>query len=298
MREMKNMLFILNPKAGKKKAPRYLMDVVSEFNRAGYEVRVFVTAQAGDAVRMAKVAAEEMDTIVCCGGDGTFNETVSGVLASGARVDIGYLPAGTTNDFATAINVPTKIPKAVRAVVEGETTNYDVGQFGDRYFTYIASFGAFTRASYATSQKVKNVFGHMAYILSGIREIANIHKTHLRIVLDGETTLEDDYIFGAICNTTCMGGVLKLDPKRVDMCDGKFEVLLIRSPKNLAELTGCVRALKNKKYNSDMITFVSASTVEVFAEQTMDWTLDGEHATGQNVVIRNLHNAIRLIRKG
>lgn len=295
---MKKMLFILNPKAGQMKAGRYLAEIIGRFNREGYAVSVYVTAQAGDAADAAKQWAERVDTVVCCGGDGTFNETVTGVLQSGAKVDIGYLPAGTTNDFATGLKIPTDLLKAAAAVVEGKPEEYDVGRFDDRYFTYVASFGAFTKASYATPQSAKNLLGHLAYVFGGIQELSQLHTVHLCFALDGEKVIEDDFLFGAICNATSVGGILTLDPETVDLRDGKFELLLIRSPRDLAELADCIRALQTKKYDSRLITFASASRIEVFSEKEMDWTLDGERAQGQNVVIQNVHRAIRLIRKG
>lgn len=295
---MKKMLFILNPKAGLQKANRHLVEIIGTFNRAGYQVMVYITAQSGDAAKAAQEMANQVDTVVCCGGDGTFNETLTGVLRSGAAVEMGYLPAGTTNDFANGLKIPTDVLKAAAAVAEGNAQAYDVGQFDDRYFSYVASFGAFTKASYTTPQSAKNLLGHLAYVFSGIQELSQLHTVKLRFVLDGERVIEDEFLFGAISNGTSVGGILTLDPHTVDLQDGKFELLLIRNPKDLGELADCIRALQSKKYDNRLITFASASRVEVFADDVLDWTLDGEHATGKDVVIQNLHKAIRFIRKG
>lgn len=296
---MKKMLFILNPKAGQKRAKRYLTDILSVFNRGEYEVSVFVTGKQGDATEMAQLKAPEVDLVACCGGDGTFNETVTGILRSGAEVELGYIPAGTTNDFANGLKLPTNVMEAARTIVSGTPKCYDVGQFGDRYFSYVASFGAFTRASYTTPQGLKNALGHTAYLLSGIQELSQIRKSHLRFELDDGQVVEDDFLFGAICNSTSLGGILTLDPKQVDMCDGKFELMLIRAPKSLVELADCLRALQTQKYNCKMITFVTASAVTVTADPEMEWSLDGERETGhEKVEIRNLHHAIRLKQKG
>lgn len=299
MMAMKKMLFILNPKAGQKRAKRYLAEILSVFNRGEYEVSVFVTGKRGDATEMARQKAPQMDLVACCGGDGTFNETVTGILRSGAEVELGYIPAGTTNDFANGLKLPTNVMEAARTIVSGTPKCYDVGQFGDRYFSYVASFGAFTRASYATPQNLKNALGHMAYLLGGIQELSQLHKKHLRFELDDGQVIEDDFLFGAICNSTSLGGILTLDPKQVDMCDGKFELMLIRAPGHLGELTDCLRALQTQKYNCKMITFVTASAVTVTADPEMEWSLDGERETGhEKVEIRNLHHAIRLRQKG
>ena len=294
---MKKMLFVMNPFAGQRKANRYLSDILTIFNRAGYEVITHMTAGSGDAIHVVEEKAPEMDLIVCCGGDGTFNETISGILRSGADVPVGYIPAGSTNDFAASLKLPSNVLQAARSIVDGTPVRYDVGRFGDRYFSYVASFGAFTRASYATPQNVKNALGHTAYVLSGIQELSQIRKEHIRMELDGEV-VEDDFLFGAICNSTSVGGILTLDPKQVDMGDGQFEVLLVRMPRNLAEVTECIQAVQNQKYNCSMITFRPTHSVRIFADPDMPWTLDGEREEGhEEVEVENLHHAIRLIRK-
>ena len=257
-----------------------------------------MTAGPGDAAQIVEKLAPEMDVVTCCGGDGTFNETVTGLMRSGAKAPIGYIPAGSTNDFATSLHLPTRILDAARAIVEGKAYLYDVGSFADRYFSYVASFGAFTKASYATPQNVKNALGHAAYVLSGIQEITQLHTTHMRLELD-EEMIEDDFLFGAISNSISVGGVLTLRPDLVDMADGQFEVLLIRKPHNLAELTECIHALQTQQYNCRMITFRSASKVHAMSAEPIVWTLDGERADEQqDTIIQNCHHAISLLQKG
>ena len=295
---MKKMLFVMNPFAGTRRANRHLVGILSIFNRAGYQVTAHMTAGPGDAAQIVEKLAPEMDVVTCCGGDGTFNETVTGLMRSGAKAPIGYIPAGSTNDFATSLRLPTRILDAARAIVEGKAYLYDVGSFADRYFSYVASFGAFTKASYATPQNVKNALGHAAYVLSGIQEITQLHTTHMRLELD-EEMIEDDFLFGAISNSTSVGGVLTLRPDLVDMADGQFEVLLIRKPHTLAELTECIHALQTQQYNCRMITFRSASKVHAISAEPIVWTLDGERADEQqDTIIQNCHHAISLLQKG
>jgi YegS/Rv2252/BmrU family lipid kinase len=295
---MKKLLFVMNPRAGQRKANRHLAEILAIFNRAGYRVDTYMTAGPGDGVQVVTRRAAEVDLVVCCGGDGTFNETVTGMLQSDIQVPIGYIPAGSTNDFAASLHLPTNPVKAAQAIVEGQPMTYDVGRFGQRYFAYVASFGAFTRASYATPQSIKNALGHTAYILEGITELPQIHKTHVRLELDGGRVVEDDFIFGAISNSTSVGGVLTLDPKQVDMRDGLFELLLVRAPRDLAELGECIKALRTHQYNCRMITFLSASSVAVTADPHMCWTLDGEKEAGHHrVQVENLRHAIRLIQR-
>ena len=291
------MLLILNPAAGTKKAPKVLTEIIAIFNRADYEVSVYITAAQGEAAHIVSERAKDVDVVVCCGGDGTFNETVSGLLASGTDIPIGYIPAGSTNDFANSLRLPLDPIKAAKEIAEGTPQPYDVGQFCDRYFAYVASFGAFTKASYATSQSVKNALGHTAYVLRGIQELSQIRNIPIKMELDGEL-IEGNYLFGAICNSTSVGGILTLDPKQVDMSDGQFEVLLVRSPKDLIEIQECIQALTTQKYNCGMITFRPARSITVYAHPDMPWTLDGEWAAGQEAVeITNLHHAIRLLKK-
>ena len=294
---MKKMLFIMNPYSGMRKAVRYLTDIISMFNRAGYDVITHMTGGSGDATEVAARLAPEMDLVVCCGGDGTLNETISGLLRSGADVPLGYIPAGSTNDFANSLKLSTNILHAARDILEGEPVAYDVGKFGDRYFAYVASFGAFTRSSYMTPQSIKNALGHTAYLLEGINELSQIHKEHVRLEIDGQV-VEDDFIFGAISNSTNLGGILTLNPKMVDMSDGKFEILLVRMPKDLMEIPECIMAVQSQQYNCSMITFRSAESVRVYANPAMFWTLDGEKEQGHDCVdVLNLHHAIRLIQK-
>lgn len=295
---MKKMLFIMNPFAGQRKANRYLSDILTIFNRADYDVTVYMTAGPGDGAKMVEQKAAEMDVVVCCGGDGTFNETITGLLRSGVDLPVGYIPAGSTNDFASGLRLPTNILKAARAIVEGTPRRYDLGRFGDRYFAYVASFGAFTRTSYSTPQNVKNALGHMAYLLEGIQELSQLKKAHVRLELDEGRVIEDDFLFGAVSNSTSVGGILTLDPKQVDMSDGKFELLLVRSPQDFSEVSECLRALQTQKYNCRMVTFVPAGHVRITADADMIWTLDGERGGGhEQVEVEMLHHALQLIKK-
>ncbi len=294
----KRLLLIMNSYAGKRMGRRYLADILEKFCRAEYVPTVLLTAKTGDGHRLAARYGGEADLVVCMGGDGTFNEVVSGLLEQGLTTPVGYIPCGSTNDFAGSIGLPRDLLKAADNILEGEPHTYDVGSFDGRYFTYVASFGAFTRASYATPQNTKNVLGHLAYILEGMKDLPAIRPWHLRFETEG-AAFEGDYIFGAVSNSTSVGGILALDPKRVDMNDGLLELLLVRMPANAAELNDCIRALQEKNYDlADAITFHSASRLTVEADPAMDWTLDGEREPGRGTIdIQNVPNAIRLMAK-
>ena len=294
---MKKMLFVMNPYSGMRRANKYLVEIIELFNRAGYEVIVHMTQGPGDAARIVANKAFDMDLIVCCGGDGTFNETISGMLSVGANVPLGYIPAGSTNDFAASLKLSGNVMQAAQDILDGQPVTYDVGKFGNRYFSYVASFGAFTKASYSTPQSIKNALGHTAYVLEGINELSQIKNEHVRMEIDGQV-VEDDFLFGAISNSTSVGGILTLSPDMVDLADGQLEILLVRAPRNLLEIPECIQAVQTQKYNCAMITFRSAKKVRVFADPNMPWTLDGEREEGHlQVDVENVHHAIRLMKR-
>ena len=295
---MKKLLFIMNPFSGQKKANKFLPDILMLFAQAGYDVRMAMTTGPAAATRYAAEWGAEADLIVCCGGDGTLNETITGMLMAGVDTPVGYIPSGTTNDFASSLKLSHNPIQAAKDVLEGTAAPYDAGKFGDRYFAYVASFGAFTKSSYAMPQNIKNALGHTAYVLGGISELSQLKKEHVRMEIDGEV-VEDDFLFGAICNSTSIGGILTLDPSQVDMGDGMFEVMLVRAPKSLVEIAECVSAVQIQQYDScDMITFRTARSIKITCDPFMAWSLDGEKADGyQSIQVDNLHHAIRLVQK-
>ena len=285
----------MNPCAGTKKANKYLTDILVLFGKNGYNNTVYMSEAAGDAKQYVKENAKHFDLVVAVGGDGTFNEVVAGVLKSGADVTIGYIPAGSTNDFANSLKLSKNILKAAGDIMEGTPKQIDIGSFNGRNFSYVASFGAFTEASYKTPQNLKNTLGHLAYAFEGIKDIANLKSKHLRITAD-DVVIEDDFMFGAICNSTSVGGIINLDPKMVDLSDGMFELLLIRLPKDLFELNEMVVALSSKKYKTKMITFISAKNITIETQEDINWTLDGEYAYGEETIkVENLNKAIKII---
>ena len=291
----KRLLLILNPISGKMAGKRHLAAVLEQFCRADYIPTVFVTTGRGHARTLAATHGGEVDLVVCLGGDGTFNEVAAGLLDGGHATPMGYIPCGSTNDFASSIGLKKTIPAATAAILNGTPHTYDVGQFGQRYFSYVASFGIFSRASYATPQNVKNALGHLAYVLEGVKELSNIRPWHVRFEVDGQV-VEGDYVFGAVSNSTSVGGVLTLDPETVDMNDGLLELLLVKMPRNPVELSECVRALAEQRYDTNAITFRSGSDFKVTADAAMEWSLDGEWGSGaSDIRIHNLRDAIRLI---
>ncbi len=270
-------------------------------------VTVAPTMHRGHAAMMAATAAEEgYDTVICCGGDGTFNETVSGLMGVPAeeRPVLGYIPAGSTNDFAVSMGLSGSLRAAARVAVGEQETAIDVGYFHPlgmnhfpaKHFTYIASFGAFTAASYSTSQTAKNLFGHLAYLVEGIKDIANIQPHHAVFDLPDGRRIEGDYIFGAVTNTTSAGGVLKLPSDLVCMSDGKMELFLIHAPKTPADLQKIATALVAQDFEGcPLIDLYHIESVRILLDENLSWSLDGEEALGgKRMEIKCFGNAVRL----
>ncbi len=296
--ELKKLHLIINPSAGTRQARRFLPEIISVFNRAGYLCSVYVTEKRGDAAGFARDHAGKADIVVACGGDGTLNEVITGLQQGGHKALLGYIPCGSTNDFASGLGLSLAPLIAAETIVSGSPRTLDVGFFApDRFFSYTASFGAFTSVSWSTPQNVKNVLGHAAYILESIRSLADIRPIHMRITADGRQ-YENDYIFGAVCNSTSLGGVLKLEDSDVHMNDGLFEALFIPFPPDLIVLNRILGALRTHHYDDESLHFLRASSFIFEGAPEVTWTLDGEAAEGSSrIEIRNVRDAIRLICK-
>ncbi len=291
----KKLLFIVNPRSGRTKSRAPLFDASAAFSKAGYLVHIHMTEGPGDATRIAGELGSEFDLVVCSGGDGTLNETITGLMQLENRPSVGYLPNGSTNDFAASLHIPAVTEKAAAAVVEGVPTALDIGAFNDRYFSYVASFGAFTHTSYSAPQAAKNVLGHFAYILGGIGELANLKPCRCRVTADGEV-FDGEFIFGAVCNSTSLGGVVKLRSEVVDMRDGLFELLLLQSPKTPQDLQNLIVAVTSMNYDQPGVILRHARSITVETKEDLPWSLDGEFApSAPRVEIRNLPGAIRLM---
>lgn len=290
----------MNPRSGTMQAAKMLSDIVQVFSDSGFMTTMLMTAARGDATKFAEEYAKDFDMIVVSGGDGTLNEAIDGVINSGVRVPLGYIPSGSTNDFATSLGLPKTILESAKRVVDGEPTDLDIGDFNGRHFSYVASFGAFTSTSYSVPQNLKNILGHNAYILSGIKELANIRSIHAKIISDegtpNEMIVEGDYLFGAICNSTSVAGILKLDKQDVDMNDGLMEVLLVKMPKDLIDLNEIITHMLNNNLDSRELEFFSGQNIHVEIEEGTHWTLDGEYEEGApSIDIKTLRSAITLI---
>lgn len=291
---MKKVLVIINPTAGKKRSKSALFDIVSRFCEEEWSVSVQTTLRRGHAAALAEDACGKYDLVVCAGGDGTLNEVITGVMSGGGEMEVGYIPCGSTNDFARSMGIPVTVTRAVDNIVKNEPTAVDVGRFNDRCFSYIASFGAFTSTSYSTPQSIKNTIGHFAYVLEGIKDLSGIRPCHMRVTV-GDDTFEDDFIFGAVSNSTSVGGVVKLKKDLVDIRDGLFEVLLVRNPKNPVDLSKIVLGITSSNFSDPIFRFMKASEVIFDTAEEVPWSLDGEYAPGTgHVTVVNIPGALRI----
>lgn len=276
------VLLMVNPMAGRQKIRNELLYVVDTLTKAGYETIIYTT-QGKDATRdLLAEKDSQFDRVICCGGDGTFNEILSATMHWNKRPILGYIPAGTTNDFAAGLKLPSDIREAAVNIVRGTPHTVDAGLFNTSYFSYVASFGAFTETSYSTPQNFKNALGHLAYILEGIKEIPAFTPYTVCVEADGQI-YKDSYIFGAVSNARSVGGILKISDSLVDLNDGVFEVMMIKMPKTLMDLSAIVTSLTSLnplKYDPSMFLFLQTKELKITFEQEIVWSLDGERVSG------------------
>jgi YegS/Rv2252/BmrU family lipid kinase len=290
------MLFIVNPIAGRFYPKNNLKRVIQLFRDHGYSVTMRKTDSRGHATELVIKHGNNQDIIVCSGGDGTLNEVISGVMRLGNNTTLGYIPSGTTNDFASSLNISDRMDTAAMTILNGHPRTVDIGLFGDkRYFSYIASFGAFTGSSYTTPQSYKNLIGHLAYVLDGVRDLHNIRPYHVRVESEGQT-YEGDYLFGAVSNSISIGGLLKLDSSTVDLNDGLFEIILIKTPKTPLELSRMLLSITKREYNDNSIQIIKAREATFYMDEPIPWSIDGEYEAATSMVkIQNIPNAINIM---
>ena len=297
---MKKLLYIYNPAAGRRTAKASLSDVVEVFSRQGYEITVHPTQGRGDATRTVLEDGGGFDRVVCCGGDGTLNETVQGLLALPAdkRPVLGYIPAGTTNDFSRTLELPRTLPELAEAAGAGTPRPIDVGEAAGRPFTYVAAFGLFTDVSYSTPQANKNLLGHFAYLLEGMGRLASIPSYHMKVSTPEGKEVEGDFIYGMVGNTVSVGGLVNLPRDKVLLDDGRFEVILIRQPKTAKDWQSILTALTTLELSKDgegAVVGFSAEEVTFTCDAPVAWTVDGEFGGEQQITtVKNLPRALTI----
>lgn len=295
---------VVNPTAGKTQGRTTLFPIINEFHRAGYSVTVHPTQARNDARETLRKSAADYELIVSCGGDGTLNEVIDGVMScercdENNRPKIGFIPVGTTNDLAASLNIPKSPVEAARRFIEGPPVAYDIGRFNSAsHFVYVACFGAFSDIPYITPQTTKNVLGHAAYIMEGVRHLPEIRPAHMRVEWEGGV-VEDDFIFGSVMNSTSIAGIVKLKPEEVCLNDGLFDVILIKNSKSLLDLQRVATKIIRQDYNDRYLYFFKSSSISFSSDTPQAWCLDGEDGgMQQNVHIENLPQAIHFAAGG
>lgn len=278
---MKNLLFIYNPKAGKGKARSQIADIVEIFDRAGYQITIRPTRRKGDTARQIYKNGNDFDRIIISGGDGTLNEALAGLRNRAQKglplPELGYLPAGSTNDFAVSLGIPADPVRAARIAVDGTVFSCDCGDFNGVPFAYVAAFGAFTKVSYATPQQTKNSLGHVAYVLEGIKSLPQIKGIPVTVQTEDET-LTGNFLYGMVSNSHSVGGLNGFYGKSiVSLDDGLLEVVLVKEPKTLADQSELMADLLRLNLNSRHIIFRKVKKISFLCEKELDWTLDGEY---------------------
>jgi diacylglycerol kinase (ATP) len=293
--QKKKMMLIINPVAGKREAAKNLAELIQVFYAGGYTASVFVTGKSGDAAEFAAQYGGNFDLIVCSGGDGTMNETVTGIIRGGLGVPIGYMPSGSYNDFAEYQGLSKDVLKAAHNIIKGDPRYVDVVKFAGRYFINAADFGAFTWLPYTTPQQKKNTLGAYAYLLEGIKDLSKIKRTHLRVMANGGS-FEDDYLFGIICNATMLAGVLSRKGKIIQADDGIFEVGMVQYPETPLDFQEILQAVQLEDLGDPHITFIKTNRVTIETDEPVDWSLDGERFTLSGTAeAETLHSRITLV---
>lgn len=290
----RKLLFVFNPHSGKGQIKNNLVDIVDIMVKAGYEVTIYTTQARADATRKVIEEAQNFDRIVCSGGDGTLDEVVTGLIQSEASTPIGYIPAGSTNDFANSLGIPKEMVKAAEVAVGNNPFPCDIGDFNSDTFVYVAAFGLFTEVSYKTSQQLKNIFGHVAYIMEGAKHLHDILSYNMQVEYEGHV-FQDEFIYGMVTNSVSVGGFKGMTGTDVKLDDGVFEVTLIKKPHNPIELNEILACLTNMIDDSDLIYSFKTNEVKITAREQIAWTLDGEFGgEHEEVIIRNLNKRVTI----
>lgn len=294
---MKKLLFIYNARSGKTEVRKHLADIIDTFIKAGYYVDTYQTQKRADATEQVIKRGKDFDLIVCCGGDGTLNETITGLMQLDKEIPLGYIPAGSTNDFASTLKMPKNMLKNASIAVDGQEMKVDIGRFNDKNFVYVCCFGAFADVSYQTPQELKNVLGHQAYILEGAKRITSLKSYKLKCKFD-DCEIVGKFMYGMISNSSSVGGMKGITGKDISLNDGLFEVTLVKPPKNPIDLQAVLADLFNGENKSDLVVRFKTSHLEVRSKEEIEWVLDGEcGGNTTEAVIKNIKSAVTIKAK-
>ncbi len=290
------MMFIINPAAGRSIIRDNLMGIVRIFSDRGYIVSIYMTRKNGDATKFVVDYGDQYDLIVCAGGDGTLNEVVNGMLTLDRDVTLGYIPAGTTNDFAVSHDLSRFPLQAAHDIMRIKPRPHDIGRFNHQHFCYVAACGLFTDVSFSTPQALKNAFGRLAYYFEGAKKIPELNQEFsLSISIDGQQYC-GKYCFFAVTNSLSLGGLLQFSENEVSMADGVLEVLSIRAPQSPLDIQKLIKSVKDKDYNNDIIRCFHGKHIKIKSEVPINWTLDGEEGGSVTEAIISVdHRQIQFI---
>lgn len=293
----RKLLFVFNPKSGMGTIKNHLLDIIDTMVKAGFDPIVYPTQDRGDATRKVKEDGANYDRIVCSGGDGTLDEVVTGMREAHLNIPLGYIPAGSTNDFASNLGIPGDMVKAAEIAVGDKLFSCDVGKFNEDTFIYIAGFGLFTELSYETPQELKNVFGHAAYILSAAKSLVSIPNYMMQVEANGKMFV-DRFIYGMVTNSISVAGFKGLTGKDVKLDDGEFEVTLIKSPTNPMELNEIIAYLTGVISETRMVYSFKTDHIRIRSRSSVTWTLDGENGGDHwEIDILNCHKKLNFVVK-
>lgn len=285
---MKKILFVINPVSGKRVLEDDLMRVIEVFSNADYDTTVHLTKSAEEMVERVKEVGADYDIVVCCGGDGTLNLVSGAVYSGNVNTIVGYIPGGTTNDFANTRNINTVVTGAAQQIVDGEIRDVDLGFLNGQSFIYVAAFGMFSELSYLTTREMKQNMGYAAYLMGGIKSFAHTKPYKMKIEYDGKT-IEDEFIYGMVTNSKRVGGMKLPIIKNVDYDDGEMEITLVKQPKNPIDTQKLLNCLVTQIADEYMVYSFKASNLKIVSETEVPWSLDGEFGgahTEMNVVVK------------
>ena len=298
---MKKLLFVVNPKAGKTVIKAELISIIEIFSKAGYMVEVYPTVGKDETEDYVYKNGEQYDLVVCAGGDGTLDNTVGGIMRLERklkrRIHMGYIPCGSTNDYARSLRISMNPVQAAKDIVEGEICHVDVGRMENTFFIYVAAFGAFTDISYSTPQNLKNALGHAAYVLEASKAMFNLKSYKMKIWFDGEV-VDGDFVYGQVTNSLSIGGFKNIGTKDMSFSDGKFETVLVKNPANPLELQRIINCLVMDDVNDEMIIFRKSTRVVVKCNEEVPWTVDGEYGGSYKTTrVSNIRKAVSITLK-
>ena len=291
----KQVLLIVNPNAGRGKVQKRIPEIKEDLMKTGYDVDIINTRKNFSAKDIITEYNKKPDIVICCGGDGTVNDLVSAVMSLEDKPKISFIPLGTINDFARTIGLSRK-----KFFTQGILNNYsekksDIGKINEKYFNYVAAFGAFTAVSYVTSQKLKKILGKFAYFIVAVKYLFKIRSYKINLNIDGEK-IEKECIYGSVSNSKSIGGFQWFRKRDIAINDGKFEVLLIKKPKHKIQYISIVFDILFRRYQSNNFFYRQGSKIEITSEKSLSWTVDGEFGgRTKDAKISNCKEAITFI---